>query len=127
LIFKRTDGTLYIMSIVPPIPFPGSGSAPEQVAFDRLELGAIMTMYGRMVAAAEARDYAMSFQRDVAVFALFRRTAETPLYRLEKRPALRGKQGLYALIGAEGQVLKRGHELAPLLRVIERKLIRAVE
>ncbi|PTV96611.1 uncharacterized protein DUF2794 [Rhodobacter aestuarii] len=92
-----------------------------------MELGAILGLYGRMVAMTEARDYAMSFLRDHAVFAIFRRTAETPLYRIEKRPSLRNKQGQYALIGAEGQVLKRGHELAQVLRVIERKLIRAVD
>ncbi|MBZ4023178.1 hypothetical protein CKO11_11995 [Rhodobacter sp. TJ_12] len=115
------------MTLQPPNPFPTPASAPAQVAFDRFELGAILTVYGRMVAMTEARDYAMNFARDHAVFAIFRRTAETPLYRIEKRPALRNKQGQYALIGAEGQMLKRGHELAPVLRVIERKLIRAVD
>ena len=115
------------MSTPPPTPFPGSGPAPAQVSFDRAELGAILAVYGRMVAMAEARDYALSFGREAAVFAILRRTMEVPIYRLEKRPALRNRQGLYALIGPEGQVLKRGHELAPVLRVIERKLIRAVE
>ncbi|MFD2173380.1 DUF2794 domain-containing protein [Rhodobacter lacus] len=114
------------MTLQPPPPIPLPPAAP-QVAFDRIELGAILAVYGRMVAMTEARDYAMSFLRDHAVFAIFRRTAETPLYRIEKRPALRNKQGQYALIGPEGQILKRGHELAPVLRVIERKLIRAVD
>ncbi|SOC05361.1 DUF2794 domain-containing protein [Rhodobacter maris] len=114
------------MTLQPPPPFPLS-SAAAQVTFDRAELGAILAVYGRMVAMAEARDYAMSFLRDHAVFAIFRRTAETPLYRIEKRPALRNRQGQYALIGPEGQVLKRGQELPPVLRVIERKLIRAVD
>ena len=99
----------------------------DNVAFDRGELAAILTLYGRMVAAGEWRDYAMSFLREVAVFAVFRRSAEHPLYRIETRPRLRGRQGMYAVIGMDGQVLKRGHELRPVLRVLERKLIRAVE
>lgn len=115
------------MTILPPSPFSPPSAAPPQVAFDRLELGTILSVYGRLVAAGEARDYAMSFLREVAVFAIFRRTAEVPMYRLEKRPALRNKQGQYALIGPEGQVLRRGHELAPVLRVIERKLIRPID
>lgn len=115
------------MSALPPVPFPNSPQAPPQVAFDRLELGAILRLYGRMVAAGEARDYALSFQRDRAVFAIFRRSCETPLYCLEKRPAQRNRQGLYALIGAEGQMLKRGDTLATVLAVLERRLIRAVE
>lgn len=107
-------------------PLPGPQSA-LQVAFHRTEIFQIMSLYGRMVAAGEWRDYGISCLRDVAVFSVFRRTAENPLYRIEKRPRLRGKQGLYAVIGAEGQVLKRGPDLRTVLRVLERKLIRAVE
>lgn len=84
-------------------------------------------LYGRMVAAGEWRDYGISSLRDVAVFSIFRRTAENPLYRIEKRPKLRGKQGQYAVIGMDGQVLKRGADLQTVLRVLERKLIRAVK
>lgn len=80
-----------------------------------------------MVAAGEWRDYGMSFLREVAVFSIFRRAAEHPIYRIEKRPRLRGKQGAYAVIGMDGQILKRGHDLRTVLRVLERKLIRAVE
>ena len=101
--------------------------APEIVAFDRHELGQILRIYGQMVAAGEWRDYALSFGRDLAVFAIFRRTAEVPLYRVEKRPKLRLKQGIYAVVGEGGQVLRRGHDLAAVLRIFERKLIRAVE
>lgn len=117
------------MSFEPPIPFPKTGGAlpAPQIAFHRTELGPILSLYGRMVAAGEWRDYGISCLRDVAVFSVFRRTAENPLYRIEKRPKLRGKQGLYALIGADGQVLKRGHDLAGILQVLERKLIRAVK
>ncbi|MEP1767075.1 MAG: DUF2794 domain-containing protein [Sulfitobacter sp.] len=105
----------------------GSGRPAEQVAFHRTELAVILSLYGRMVAAGEWRDYGISCLREVAVFAVFRRTAEIPLYRIEKRPKLRMKQGLYAVVGTDGQVLKRGHDLKAVLRVLERKLIRIVE
>ncbi|MFN3144631.1 MAG: DUF2794 domain-containing protein [Paracoccaceae bacterium] len=115
------------MTIQTPTPFAGPQRVPEQVAFDRSELSIILTLYGRMVAAGEWRDYGLSCLRDVAVFSIFRRTAEHPLYRIEKRPRLRQKQGMYAVIGMDGQILKRGHDLKAVLRVLERKLIRAVE
>ena len=114
------------MSVPPPIPL-ASAQAPEQVAFDRSELGQILTLYGRRVALGEWRDYGISHLREVAVFSIFRRTAENPIYRIEKRPKLRHKQGLYAVIGMDGQILKRGHELRGVLQVLERKLIRAVD
>ena len=101
-------------------------AAAEVVAFDRRELGVIMSLYGRMVAAGEWRDYGLSFLREVAVFSVFRRAAENPLYRIEKRPRLRGAQGVYAVIGMDGQILRRGHDLPTVLRVLERKLIRAL-
>lgn len=113
------------MNAQPPSPF--AATAPTQVAFHRTELNVILSLYGRMVAAGEWRDYGISNLRDVAVFSVFRRTAEHPLYRIEKRPKLRAKQGLYAVIGMDGQILKRGHDLKTVLRVLERKLIRAVE
>ncbi len=109
-----------------PTPFPRQG-IPEQVAFDRKELGVILGLYGRMVAAGEWRDYGISYLRDMAVFSIFRRTAENPLYRIEKRPKLRNRQGQYSVVGMDGQVLKRGQDLKAVLRVLERKLIRAVE
>ena len=87
----------------------------------------ILSLYGRMVAAGEWRDYGISCLKDVAVFSVFRRTAEHPLYRIEKRPKLRGRQGQYAVIGMDGQILKRGSDLKAVLRVLERKLIRAVD
>ena len=106
-------------------PFPGRPAG--QVAFDRLELQRILDLYGRMVAAGHWRDYALQFGRDAASFACFRRTAERPEYRIEKRPALRNRQGEWALIGEAGAVLKRGHELGPVLAPIERKLMKLVE
>lgn len=111
----------------PPTPMRPTFKAPEQVAFHRTELSVILSLYGRMVAAGEWRDYGISSLREVAVFSVFRRTAENPLYRIEKRPKLRNRQGLYAVIGMDGQVLKRGHDLKTVLRVLERKLIRSVE
>jgi hypothetical protein len=79
-----------------------------------------------MVAAGEWRDYGISALYDVAVFSIFRRTAENPLYRIEKRPKLRNKQGEYAVIGMNGQILKRGHDLKKVIHILERKLIRSV-
>lgn len=108
-------------------PFRKPFKAPAQVAFHRTELSVILSLYGRMVAAGEWRDYGISHLTEVAVFSIFRRCAENPLYRIEKRPKLRLKQGLYAVIGMEGQVLKRGHDLKPVLQVLEKKLIRAVK
>lgn len=114
---------------IPPVipPGPGPATAPAQVAFDRAELSVILSLYGRMVAAGEWRDYGMSFLRDMAVFSVFRRAAEHPIYRIEKRPALRARQGQYAVVGMDGQILKRGHDLPTVLRVLERKLIRPVD
>ena len=99
----------------------------ENITFHRLELAPILSLYGRMVAAGEWRDYGISYLREVAVFSVFKRTAENPLYRIEKRPKLRSKQGIYSLIGTQGQVLKRGHDLKSVLGVLERRLIRIVE
>ena len=99
----------------------------ENITFHRLELALILSLYGRMVAAGEWRDYGISYLREVAVFSVFKRTAENPLYRIEKRPKLRSKQGMYSLIGTQGQVLKRGHDLKSVLGVLERRLIRIVD
>ncbi|MEP3330488.1 DUF2794 domain-containing protein [Sedimentitalea sp.] len=114
------------MTIQPPSNFP-QGPIPVQVAFDRRELGMIMSVYGRMVAAGEWRDYGISCLSDLAVFSVFRRTAEHPLYRIEKRPKLRHRQGMYSVVGMDGQVLKRGSDLKMVLRPLERKLIRVVD
>ena len=107
------------------IAFPGRDAA--QVGFDRAELMRILDLYGRMVAAGEWRDYAMDFGKDAASFLAFRRTSERPQARVEKRPALRGKQGMWTLFGEGGQVLKRGHELAGVLFPIERRLVKIVD
>ena len=107
------------------VAFPGR--LPRQVGFERAELQRILDLYGRMVAAGEWRDYAMDFTKDAAVFAAFRRAAEYPQARIEKRPSLRNRQGMWTLLGEQGQVLKRGHELAGVLAPIERRLLKSVE
>jgi len=108
-------------------PFPVHAVRPAQVGFTREELQRILDLYGRMVSAGEWRDYAMDFDRDAAVFSAFRRAAERPIARIEKRPALRSKQGMWALVGEAGQVLKRGHELPGVLSPLERKLLKIVD
>jgi len=97
-----------------------------QIGFERAELMRILDLYGRMVAAGEWRDYAMGFTKEYASFSAFRRTAEHPQMRLEKRPALRQKQGMWALFGEQGQVLKRGHDLSSVLAPVERRLLKLI-
>jgi hypothetical protein len=108
-------------------PFPLQARFNRQVGFERAELTRILDLYGRMVAAGKWRDYAMDLDRDMAVFSAFRRSAERPEYRIVKNPALRQKQGIWALIGEGGAVLKRGHDLAAVLAPVERKLLKLVE
>lgn len=115
------------MTVQTPTPFPFHERPPEQVCFDRREFGVIFSVYGRMVAAGEWRDYGLSTLRDMAVFSIFRRTAEMPLYRVEKRPALRAKQGMYSVVGMDGRILRRGHDLTQVLRVLEAKSVRIIE
>lgn len=107
-------------------PFPRQPNTNLQVGFERAELSRIVDLYGRMVAAGLWRDYAMEFGREAASFHAFRRTAERPEYRIEKRPALRGRQGMWALIGEHGAVLKRGHALPAVLAPVERRLLKLV-
>lgn len=105
----------------------GGRSAEIQIGFERAELKRIVDLYGRMVAAGLWKDYAIQFAPGLAGFCAFRRAAERPEYRIEKRPALRGRHGMWALIGEAGQVLRRGHELGPVLAPIERRLLKVVE
>jgi hypothetical protein len=104
----------------------GLGVAPtapaSRVTFERRELDRLLDLYGRMVAAGEWRDYAIDFLRDRAVFSVFRRAAEVPLYRIEKIPRLARRQGVYGVISATGLILKRGHELERVLRVLDKSL-----
>src|ERR1700744_3977366 len=93
----------------------------NRVTFNRHELNRILNLYGRMVADGEWRDYAIDFLRDRAVFSIFRRAAEVPIYRIEKAPRLVRKQGIYSVISGSGQILRRGHELERVLLAIDRK------
>ena len=102
-----------------------TSSGPKSLApvvFNRQELSAILTVYGRMVAAGEWRDYALDFGKEKAVFSIFRRSSEVPLLRIEKVPALARKQGAFAIISGSGVVLKRGHELARVLTLFDKQL-----
>ena len=95
-------------------------SVPRPVAFDRRELDAILRVYGRKVSEGEWRDYAIDHLHDRAVFSIFRRASEMPMFRVEKMPALARKQGAYRVVAASGAILKRGHDLAAVLRVLEK-------
>ena len=111
------------MSVI--APFPPRDRRPITF-FDRRELMRIMDLYGRMVSAGHWRDYAIGHHPELAVFAAFRRSAERPEVRIEKRPELRARQGMYVLVGEHGAVLKRGQELSGVLAPIERRLLRLV-
>lgn len=117
------------MSDLDPIAFPGGRarigrpqSPAPRATFERRELARILDLYGRKVAAGEWRDYAIQFFKDRAVFAVFRRAAETPLYRIVKDASLARRQGAYAVVASSGRVLKRGHDLDRVLRVIDPNL-----
>ena len=99
-------------------PTAGDRKSPERVSFDRKELQTILGFYGTKVAEGEWRDYAMDFGREKAVFSVFRRTSEVPLYRIVKDPALARKQGMYSVVAQGGLIMKRGHDLAAVLRVL---------
>ncbi len=116
------------MGTVHPFPVASAGrrQAAPQVAFERAELSRIVELYGRMVAAGLWKDYAIEFGPQAASFNVFRRTTERPEYRIEKRPALNGRQGMWALIGEHGMVLRRGHQLGPVLAPVERRLMKLV-
>ena len=95
---------------------------PARVTFDRRELTRIFSVYGRQVAAGEWRDYAIDFLKDRAVFSVFRRSSEVPIYRIEKSPRQARRQGAYSIISATGLIVRRGHELDRVLRSIDRSL-----
>ena len=114
------------MGTVTPFPTP-ERFLPSQIGFERVELNRILDLYGRMVAAGHWRDYAIHLGHDAAVFAAFRRATERPEFRVEKRPSLRHKQGMWALVNEVGAVLKRGHDLGPVLAPVERRLMKLIE
>ena len=112
------------MSVI--APFPPVWDRRPIASFDRKERARILDLYGRMVAAGHWRDYALRIDPDVAIFAAYRRHSERPEIRIEKRPALRLKQGAFSLVGEHGAVLKRGQELGGVLAPLERRLMRLV-
>jgi hypothetical protein len=110
-----------------PSQISGGGSvssvAPgNRVTFERRELDRILSLYGRMVAAGEWRDYAIDFLKDRAVFSVFRRSSEVPIYRIEKNPRLARRQGAYSVVSATGLIVRRGHELDRVLRAIDKSV-----
>ncbi|HSZ51457.1 MAG TPA: DUF2794 domain-containing protein [Caulobacteraceae bacterium] len=112
---------------------PETGSAPtpharvpQAVFFDRRELNQLLQLYGRMVAAGHWRDYAIDGLKDAAVFSVFRRASEAPYYRIEKRPALIGRQGAWSIHAHGGLIVHRGHELAHVLRFFDRRRFEVV-
>jgi hypothetical protein len=103
-------------------PLIANQSTSHQVTFDRAELNRLFGLYGRKVAAGEWRDYAIDFLKDRAVFSVFRRACEVPLYRIEKNPRLARRQGTYSVISATGLIVRRGQELDRVLRALDRSL-----
>ena len=117
---RSVDGETTTHLSILPWPSGAQTSEASRVVFDRRELALLLSVYGRKVAAGEWRDYAIDFLKDRAVFSVFRRSTEYPLYRIEKNPKLARRQGAYAVIASAGQVLKRGHELDRVLRSLEK-------
>ncbi|WP_373236792.1 DUF2794 domain-containing protein [Cohaesibacter celericrescens] len=107
---------------------PSSQQKPiQQISFNRTELMTILNIYGRMVAKGEWRDYAIDALKDRAVFSIFRRTGEMPIYRIEKDPKLARKQGAYSLLSQQGLILKRGQDLNTIIKLLNQKLLKIVE
>ena len=118
----RDNVSLSLVHAGDPRPTIPPSKVPNIVAFDRRELATILTVYGRKVGQGEWRDYAMDFLRDRAVFSIYARMSERPLFIVEKTPRLRNKQGQYTVTNQQGRILKRGHELALVLRVLDPQL-----
>lgn len=121
---QRGSGELLDFAPAAPAQPGGSSRVPLFISFDRTELNAILNLYGRKVASGDWRDYAMDFLRDRAVFSIYKRSSERPFFVVEKIPKLRNKQGQYMVTSQEGRVLKRGHELANVLRVLELAVVK---
>lgn len=113
-------------TVIPIRPGGGAAEYTDVVAFHRSELSLILGVYGRMVAAGIWRDYAIDHLRDCAIFSIFHRATEAPLFRVEKHPKLAAKQGAYSVLGADGRVLKRGKELASVLAVFDSQKMKLV-
>ena len=114
--------SLSLVHVSDPPAVPAASKVPAIVAFDRRELATILNVYGRKVGQGEWRDYAMDFLRDRAVFSIYARVSERPLFIVEKTPKMRNKQGQYTVTNQQGRILKRGHDLAVFLRVLDPQL-----
>jgi len=120
----RLSYAIEMVSNIVRLPTPITSSqqrTPSQVAFDRQELSIILGLYGQMVSNGDWKDYAMDFLKDKAVFSIYRKASEHPLYAIEKVPALRNKQGQFSVIAPGGLILKRGHDLKTVLRVFDKQ------
>lgn len=106
---------------------PPTTSLPPLVFFDRPELDRLLRLYGRMVAMGDWKDYAINGGVEAATFAVFRRSGDAPLYRVEKRPELARRQGTWSVIAQGGAILRRGHELDQVLKVFDARRFRVVE
>ena len=115
-------GSLSLVHTGEPVAPGNSGKVPVIVAFDRKELTTILAVYGRKVGQGEWRDYAMDFLRDRAVFSIYARVSERPLFIVEKTPRMRNRQGQYTVTNQQGRILKRGHDIAQVLRVLDPQL-----
>jgi hypothetical protein len=118
------QGTALLIDFDPPVSQSRAvlPKSPPAVSFDRRELTTILNLYGRKVAQGEWRDYAIDFLRERALFSIYKRASERPLYVIEKSPKLRHKQGQYMVMSQEGRILRRGHDLSAVLRILEPKL-----
>jgi hypothetical protein len=123
----RSKGATLALSMLALIEQQPSRQKPDAVAFTREELSRILGLYGQFVAAGEWRDYAIDHLKDAAIFSIFRRAAETPLYRIEKRPALVNRQGAFAVVSMTGVILKRGKDLAQVLRLFDRQKLKLAD
>lgn len=116
---RGSNGLTLVHSGEPSSTRPPPGRPAPVVAFDRVELGLIMGVYGKKVAKGEWRDYALDFLKERAVFSAFARNSERPLFTVEKTPKLRGKQGQYSVVNQQGRILKRGNDLRLILNILE--------
>lgn len=115
-------GSILLVHSGEPMANPSTAKAPVIVTFDRKELTTIMAVYGRKVGQGEWRDYAMDFLRDRAMFSIYARVSERPLFVVEKTPKMRNRQGQYTVTNQQGRILKRGHDIAQVLRVLDPQL-----
>ncbi len=124
---SELDGDAQSLALTRTGPAQGRGQRTYHTSFNRRELNAILTAYGYGVSHGLWKDYAIDHLKDVAIFSIFRRASEIPLYRIEKNPKLAKRQGAYAIVTASGHILKRGHELAKVLRILHRKTLKVID